>query len=151
MSTHIPTPKSVVGVRNRDRFLRALLECGTIYRASVLSGVDRAAIYRTMRAEPDFKAAVIEAREMGKEPYKDVLTEEVRRRGVDGIEEPVFYKGELVATVRKYSDNLLMFLLKREDPSYRDNYRAPDDDSGQVAIRDVLAAIRPELDNAGLA
>ena len=58
----------------------------------------------------------------------------------------MFYKGELVATVRKFSDNLLMFLMKREDPSYRDSYRAPEDDSDKVSLRDVINAIRPEPD-----
>ena len=148
MSTGVHRPKSVLGARNRDKFLCALLECGTIYHAAGLSEVDRAAVYRTMRAEPEFKAAVEEAREIGKEPYRDMLTEEAHRRAT-GIQEPVFYRGEIVATIRKYSDNLLMFLLKREDPSYRDSYRAPEDDSGQVSIREVLAAIRPELNDAG--
>ena len=111
--------------------------------------MDRTAVYRTMRAEPDFNTAVQEAREIGKEPYRDVLTEEAHWRATGGTQEPVFYRGEIVATIRKYSDNLLMFLLKREDPSYRDSYRAPEDDSGQVSIREVLAAIRPELNDAG--
>ena len=44
--------------------------------------------------------------------------------------------------VKKYSPILLMFLLKREDPSYRDSYRAPEDDSGKVNLVDVIAAIQ---------
>ena len=80
MSTGAHRPKSVLGTRNRDKFLCALLECGTIYHAAGLSEVDRAAVYRTMRAEPEFKAAVEEAREIGKEPYRDMLTEEAHRR-----------------------------------------------------------------------
>ena len=140
--TDTHSPKSLLGARNRDRFLRALMECGTVYRAAALAEVDRPTVYRTMRAEPDFKAAVEEARGIGKEPYRDTLTEEVHRRAVDGITEPVFYRGEMVATVRKYSDTLLMFLLKREDPSYRDSYRAPEDDSGKVSLVDVITAVQ---------
>ena len=39
-------------------------------------------------------------------------------------------------------DNLLMFLIKREDPSYRDSYRAPDDDGPRCPFVDVPLAIR---------
>ena len=140
--TDTHSPKSLLGPRNRDRFLRALMECGTIFRAAKLAEVDRPTVYRTMRAESDFKAAVEEARVIGKEPYKDTLTQEVYRQAVEGIDEPVYYQGKLVDTVKKYSPILLMFLLKREDPSYRDSYRAPEDDSGKVSLVDVIAAVQ---------
>jgi hypothetical protein len=37
-------------------------------------------------------------------------------RAVDGVEEPVFWKGEQVGTRRRYNDRLLMFLLRARDP-----------------------------------
>jgi hypothetical protein len=40
-----------------------------------------------------------------------VLEAEVFRRGVTGYEEPVFYRGEHVADVRKYDSTLLLALL----------------------------------------
>ena len=136
------TPKSLLSAAKRDTFLRALMEIGKVQPASRASKVDHSSIYATMRAEPDFKAAVEEARAIGSGPYVDTLTDEAHRRAVEGIQEAVFYKGERVATVRKYSDNLLMFLIKREDPSYRDSYRPPEDDGGQVSLVDVIAAIQ---------
>ena len=37
------------------------------------------------------------------------------------MEEPVFYQGEVVGSVRKFSDTLLMFLLKGNRPDkYKD-------------------------------
>ena len=143
MPTDTHGPKSRLGPRNRDKFLRALLECGTISHAASLSFVDRPTVYRTMRAEPGFKAAVEEAREIGKGPRLDGLVEEADRRARDGVDEPVFYQGEVVATVRKYSDNLLMFLIKQADPSYRESYRTAEDDGAKVSLRDVIDAIRP--------
>ena len=122
MPTPDHRPKSKVGPRNRDKFLRALLECGTVAEASRISNVDRANLYRTMREDPPFKAAVKEAREIGIEALKDVA---------------------YVRAVEK-SDVLLMFLIKQADPSYRDNYRAPEDDTEKVSLRDVMNAIRPE-------
>jgi hypothetical protein len=41
---------------------------------------------------------------------------------VDGTLEPVFHQGQEVGQVRKYSDTLLIFLLKGRKPdTYRDN------------------------------
>ena len=45
-----------------------------------------------------------------------MLEAEAVRRGRDGYLEPVFYLGEKVATVKRYSDPLLMFLLKGNAP-----------------------------------
>jgi hypothetical protein len=41
-----------------------------------------------------------------------MLEDEAKRRAHDGIDEPVFYQGEKCGVVRKYSDNLLIFMLK---------------------------------------
>ena len=54
--------------------------------------------------------------------YQETLDAEIDRRGVDGIDKPIYYKGEKVDTVKEYSDNLLMFRRKKLDPTYRDNY-----------------------------
>ena len=54
----------------------------------------------------------------------EVLIDEATRRAVDGVEEPVdFYKGKAGGTVNRYSDNLLMFLIKAKRPEYRDSSR----------------------------
>jgi len=52
----------------------------------------------------------------------EALEDEAIRRGKDGIEEPVFYQGEVCGHVRKFSDVLLMFALKANRPEkFRDN------------------------------
>ena len=45
----------------------------------------------------------------------DVLEEEARRRAVFGTMEPVYFKGEAVGTIRRFSDVLLIFLMKAAD------------------------------------
>ena len=52
----------------------------------------------------------------------DILEAEAHRRAVEGVEEPVgWYRGKPGGTVRRYSDNLLMFLLKGVLPErYKD-------------------------------
>ena len=37
-----------------------------------------------------------------------------------------------------------MFLIKQADPTYRESYRAPEDEEAKVSLRDVMNAIRPE-------
>ena len=123
--THSPK-KSLLGLRNRTRFLSALLGCGTVSEAARIAKVDRSTVYRTMRADANFKAAVDEARDVGIEALKDIA----------------------YARAAKRSDVLLMFLIKQADPSYRESYRAPEDESDKVSLRDVMNAIRPEAPDA---
>lgn len=49
------------------------------------------------------------------------LEDEAHRRAFDGVDEPVFYKGEDCGAVKKYSDTLAIFLLKAHAPEkYRE-------------------------------
>ncbi len=78
----------------------------------------RQTVYDTCQRDPAFKAQLAEAKDAG----ADVLEEEIRRRAVEGVEEPVYYQGEIVGHVRKYSDILLIFAAKAARPEkFRDN------------------------------
>ncbi len=75
----------------------------------------------------------------------DALASEARRRAVEGVLKPVYYKGKLVGFIREYSDTLLMFLMKAAMPEkYRDNVRAksttPNDLAERVAAGRARAA-----------
>ena len=69
------------------------------------------------RRDPLFAEAYIQA----KEDTLALLEDEIVRRAIYGTEEPVYFKGQECGRVTKYSDNLLMFLTKKLDPSYKDN------------------------------
>ncbi len=61
------------------------------------------------------------------------LEDEARRRAYDGWLEPVFHKGVKVGTVRKFSDTLLIVLLKAHKPEkYRENIKM--DVSGDLNV-----------------
>jgi hypothetical protein len=45
-----------------------------------------------------------------------VLEAECRRRGRDGVEDPVYYQGAVVGYHRRYSDACLLALLKAHRP-----------------------------------
>jgi len=52
--------------------------------------------------------------------YKDSLTRELTRRARDGVQKPVFYKGEIVGHTTEYSDRLLELAAKAHDTRFRD-------------------------------
>lgn len=97
--------------KKQRAFLAAFAEAGSITKAAEVAKVDRTLHYRAMENEEyaaDFRAAGEQA--------ADRLEEEARRRAHDGVEEPVYYKGGVVGAVQKYSDTLLIFLLKGRRP-----------------------------------
>jgi hypothetical protein len=50
-----------------------------------------------------------------------VLEEEAKRRAFEGIVKPVYQKGVRVGSVREYSDQLAMFLLKAYDAKFKES------------------------------
>ena len=60
-----------------------------------------------------------------------------------GVEQPVFYKGEVCGLVRKYSDVLLIFLLKGLRPEvYRKNRHITGDMKVNVTEQALLEALQ---------
>lgn len=65
----------------------------------------------------------------------DLLEAEALRRGKEGVAEPVWYQGREVGEVQRYSDTLLIFLLKALRPEkYRDNYHVAVEGRMQVDV-----------------
>ena len=93
-------------------FLEILSDTSNVSEACRSVGIGRTTAYEHYHAEPDFAAAWDEAVETG----TDALELEARRRAKDGIEKPVYQGGELVGTVREYSDTLMIVLLKAHRP-----------------------------------
>ena len=99
-------------------FLDTLRGTGNVRLAASNAGVARQVAYRARDSSPGFRADWDEAMEEARE----LLEAEARRRAAVGVDEPVFYKGQVVGQIRKYSDNLLMFLLKAHWPEkFREN------------------------------
>ncbi len=122
------TPKKTraqASVRKRA-FLAAYSQCGSLTHAARAAKINRCTHYRWLK-DQEYSAAFGEAREEA----ADALEMEARRRAVEGIEEPVFYKGEVCGTIRKYSDTLLIFLLKGVRPEkYRERTEHTGPDGG---------------------
>ena len=98
-------------------FLDNLAKHGRVDLAAKNAGyADTSYINRLRRKDEEFAAAFDEAMNAA----MDNLEAEAIRRAVDGVEEPVYYRGEEVGTINKKSDQLLMFLLKGNKSKYRE-------------------------------
>jgi len=129
----------------KGAFLRAYAETANITYAARAAKCSRNAHYCWLESDQEYVLAF----EGAKAEATDLLVKEARRRAIEGTEEPVMYQGKQVGTIRRYSDILLIFLLKGELPEkYRDHH----DHAGALTINNTLnlqsvqlaKAFRPE-------
>lgn len=125
-------------------FLKAYAEIGTIKYAAEASGIHRTEHYGWIRGSPEYAARFCEATDEAVES----MEREARRRAVEGVEEPVgWHRGEPGGYVRKYSDVLLIFLLKAARPEkYREQLEVV---RTQVREREMGRVIKA-LEQAGV-
>lgn len=97
----------------REAFLSWLRLGATPTRAARECKLGRRTVFDWREKDPEFKLAWEEAVEAGIHRLED----EAVRRGVDGVDRPVFQGGECVGFVREYSDDLLKFMLAARDPA----------------------------------
>jgi hypothetical protein len=107
----------------QDRFLQALADTGNVTAAVAAARTSRSRVYALRKSDPAFAAGWDEAEEIA----ADALEAEARRRGVEGVSEPLVSAGRLVRDdqgqpilVRRYSDRLLAMLLTARRPSRRE-------------------------------
>ena len=101
--------------RKRDwkpAFIEVLRRTGNVTLAAQHAGQSRNQVHDVRQRSKRFAAQWDNALEEA----TDLLEAEARRRAFTGIDKPVFFKGEVVASIKKYSDPLLMFLLEAYDP-----------------------------------
>ncbi len=106
-----------VNEKKKDVFLNNLIECGgNIGRAASMSGITRQTHYQWLRNDARYAAAY----ENDVRPQAvSALEDEANRRAM-GYEEDVYFQGQKVGKITKYSDRLMELLLKANNP---DKYR----------------------------
>ncbi|MGL5422693.1 MAG: hypothetical protein ACRDAJ_06935 [Serratia fonticola] len=119
-------------------FCTALAASGHIGRACQATKLSRASVKAWRSRYEDFDKAVEYALELGTE----MLEDEAVRRAQLGVDEPVFYKDAVVGSVRKYSDNLLMFLLSARRP---EKYRKDAQVNINIDVAQQLMAARKRI------
>lgn len=93
-------------------FLDGLRTTGNVSAAARAAQICRSRVYECRHRDPGFAAAWTDALEEA----ADRLEMEAFRRAVEGIGEDRFFKEDVVGRVTRYSDRLLMFLLKARRP-----------------------------------
>lgn len=128
-------------------WLERFRETGNATLAAQAAGVARETAY-LFRADNPNHPFVAEWERAAEEAI-DRLEAEALRRGKEGVGEPVYYKGEVVGEIKRYSDTLLIFLLKALRPDkYRDNYHVAMDARIQATVvveTETDRAIREDL------
>lgn len=154
------TPKGNMRGRNRvprgnwqPKFLEHYAKCGNVTVAAAACGIARETVYTAKLRSKRFAQQVAAAAQESLER----LEAEALRRAQIGTDEPVWMKDEngkpvKVDVVKKYSDTLLIFLLKALNPQkYRETVRQELSGPGGLPIQTTqvqvnLAAIRSRVE-----
>jgi hypothetical protein len=125
----------------RELFLSGLKDFhGNVSKALEAANLSRSAAYDWKKEDQDFSTAWDDIVEAGTEE----LEQEAWRRAHEGWLEPVFYQGEEVGHVRKFSDVLMMFTLKGRKPEkYRDNSKVELGSNGPIQVNVVYDPPKP--------
>lgn len=98
-------------------FLEQLASEPNVSKACRAAGISATAVYSRRSHDVDFRRQWDEALMVG----VDRIEEELHRRAVLGVDEPLSFQGRLTGDkVRKFSDPLLALYVKRWKPEYRD-------------------------------
>lgn len=121
----------------RPAFLEDLRSHGIISHAAKVSAIDRQTAYNEYHRNKEFASQWDDAVEAA----TDTLEKEAIRRARDGTDEPVYYQGEKVGTVKRYSDALLMFLLRANRSKFRNDAKPEDNDRAKADPDAARAAL----------
>jgi hypothetical protein len=119
------------GHLKKRAFLAAYVATATVSGAADAARISRSSHYDWLKTDDEYKTAFAEAQEQA----IDMLEQEARRRAIVGTEEPVYHQGKVVGHIRKYSDTLLIFLLKANRPGkYRERYEISGSEDAPLRI-----------------
>ena len=145
-----PAGAAAQPIFTRDRqalFIAALAEGGAARLAAARAGVSHATAYRERRASPEFRLAWDAALLAARVHAEEVLAS----RALDGVEEEVFYHGEVVASRRRYDSRLLLAHLGRLDRLTADARTEAFADDFEAALARFSRGEEPVPDAAGAA
>jgi len=102
--------------RKARLFLASYRETWSITESAKRAGVTRSSHYKRLSRDPRYKDEFEDIEEL----IRDTIRAEIHRRALDGVDIPIFYQGNHVHTIKKYSDTLLLALAKAHCPEFRD-------------------------------
>ena len=117
----------------KPKFLAQLAKTCCVSRSARLAGVGRRTVYEHYDNDSKFARDWDEAIEIA----IDALAFELRRRALQGVVEPRFYKGKKCGSVRRYSDDLGKFLMEAHRPErYRANHKR--EQQAEITLADLV-------------
>jgi len=127
--------------KKKAKFLEYLMSGVTVSGAAAMVKMNRQYLYRLKERNKKFSEAWDEAYEIGTEALED----EAKRRAVKGVIEPKFHNGKMIVDekgnpvgVRKYSDTLLIFLLKGRNPKKFKDFVEVSGPGGKAPVFEVV-------------
>lgn len=121
-------------------FLSVYAMTGQVSKAAAAINVWPPAIYMLKRRNKDFANAMAAAKQVAISLAED----ELLRRGLEGVEEDIYYQGEVVGSKRVYSDTALLRVLEAERPD-KWKKRIANEHTGEngapIAIDDARSSI----------
>lgn len=125
-----------------ETFLHTFAETANVMLSARAANIARATVYYWLEHDVDdfskrYNVADQEA--------NDRIEAEIHRRGIVGVDKPVYYKGEIVGHIREWSDNLLMFRAKARMNKYRDRVEHTGPDGGPIQVEDARERLAAKL------
>lgn len=121
---------------HQARFLEVFVNTASVKDSAKAAGISRNAHYNWLDYDEDYAKAF----KIAENRSRRVFLDEAVRRGVSGVDEPVYHKGRVVGRIRKYSDSCLLAVLKAKDPDFRDSLKltgSNPDGSIALTLRDL--------------
>lgn len=111
------SPQAITAVQAErwGDFIENLADGYSVKKSANDAGLSEVTVYARRKDDEEFAAVWEEARAIGYMRLED----EAKRRALKGTLEPVFYQGAECGKVRKFSDQLLMFLLTANVDKYK--------------------------------
>src|SRR4029453_18592319 len=105
--SRIAKPKGSKGTSVKQAaFLAAYSKTGVVTLAAKMAEIDRRSHSFWLHNDKDYPALFQEAHAAA----CDNIGAEMRRRAIEGVQKPVFYKGEVCGYITEYSDTMLAML-----------------------------------------
>lgn len=100
-------------------FCRTIVKYGLVALSAHIIGISTAQHSSWLNDDPTYPARYYDAKELN----NDLSELEMRRRGIEGVLEPIFKDGVEVGRVRKYSNTMLIALMAAEREKFRKTKR----------------------------
>lgn len=127
------SPGLPFNAERKKAYCEELKACGESALARQKVGVCGQTVCNHRKSDAAFLANELEAMEL----YRASIALEIGRRGMQGVQEPIYWQGNICGWVTKYSDQLLLAHAKRHIHEYRDKQTIAHEGGVAVGLADI--------------